>query len=285
MTRIAFLGLGQMGAPMAVRLLEAGHELAVWNRSPEKASPLAERGARVAANPADAASRVDVAFTMLADPSALEQVLFGPDGLAAALGPGQVLVEMSTVGPDEVRSVAERLPGGVALVDAPVRGSVPQATDGSLIVLVGASDEDFERVHEILEQLGSVQRVGGPGAGAAMKLVANSTIGAVMSAVGEAIALGDALGLDRDTLLDVLEDTPIGSAVSGKRRNIETGSYPPNFKLRLALKDMTLVVEAAEAAGRELKVAAGARAWFEEAARRGAADRDYSAVIETILGP
>jgi len=124
MSKIAFLGLGQMGAPMATRLLQAGHHVTVWNRTPERATPLVERGAVAAASPAEAAAGVDVAITMLATPDAIEQVVFGDEGLALALGPGQVFIDMSTVGPETVGDVAARLPEGVSMVDAPVRGSV-----------------------------------------------------------------------------------------------------------------------------------------------------------------
>ncbi len=124
MAKIGFLGLGEMGTPMATRLLRGGHELVVWNRSPERTVPLANEGAAVATSPAKAASGAELIITMLATPEALEQLLFGSEGLA-------ILIDMSTVGPDEVRSAAARLPEGVTLVDAPVRGSVPQATSGA----------------------------------------------------------------------------------------------------------------------------------------------------------
>src|SRR5215211_4625320 len=131
MANIGFLGLGEMGTPMATRLRRAGHDLTVWNRSVERTVPLASEGAAVASSPAKAAAGADFVITMLATPEALEQVLFGRDGLASALSPGQVLIDMSTVGPDEVRAAAARLPNGATLVDAPVRGSVPQATSGT----------------------------------------------------------------------------------------------------------------------------------------------------------
>ena len=283
MAKIAFLGLGQMGAPMAARLVGAGHEVTVWNRTRQKAEPLEGRGARVAATAGEAVSGSEVAITMLADPAAVDGVVFGNDGFAGALEPGQTLIEMSTIGPDAVRSVADRLPAGVEMVDAPVRGSVQQAMNGSLIVLVGASDAAFERVRPILEALGTVHRVGNLGAGAAMKLVANSTIGATMAAFGEALALGEALGLDRSVLLDVLSETPIGMTVKGKRDNVESGSYQANFKLALALKDMRLVVDAAERSGQRLRVANGTLEWYEAAHAEGAGDLDYSAVVATIV--
>jgi 3-hydroxyisobutyrate dehydrogenase-like beta-hydroxyacid dehydrogenase len=211
--------------------------------------------------------------------------VFGHDGLSAALEPRQTLIEMSTIGPDAVRSIAERPPDGVEMVDAPVRGSVQQAADGSLIVLVGASDTAFDRARPILESLGTIHRVGGLGAGAAMKLVANSTIGATMVAFGEALALGEALGLDRSVLLDMLSETPIGTTVKGKRANVESGSYPANFKLALALKDMRLVADAAQLARRTLRVANGTLGWYETADAEGAGDLDYSAVVATIARP
>jgi 3-hydroxyisobutyrate dehydrogenase-like beta-hydroxyacid dehydrogenase len=189
---------------------------------------------------------------------------------------------MSTVGPEAVRSVAAGLPRGVAMVDAPVRASVPEATAGRLAIYVGAEASDFQRVQAILAPLGTLHHVGGPGAGAATKVVVNSTLGAAIAAFGEALALGDALGLDRPVLLDVLADSAIGSTVRAKRAGVESGRYPPNFKLSLALKDLRLVTQLAERAGRHLGVASASRGWLERAAQAGAGDLDYSAVIATI---
>ena len=284
MAKIAFLGLGMMGAPIATRLLQAGHELTVWNRTPDRAKPLAAIGATVARSPAEAGAGAAFAITMLATPEALKEVVSGEHGLVRALGPGQVYVDMSTVGPHVIRSIAAQFPNGVTVVDAPVRGSVSQAAEGRLEIFAGASDEDFERVRPFLESLGSVVHIGGPGAGAAMKLVANLALGASIAAVGEALALGEALGLGRAPLLNMLEGSQVGPAVRVKRANIESGHYPPNFKLRHAAKDLTLVIEAAAAVDRDLKVSAAARAWLDAAVERGAADLDYSAVVATIVG-
>ena len=282
MAKIGFLGLGEMGTPMAGRLLHDGHEMVVWNRSAERTAPLAKEGAAVAPSPAAAAAGADFVITMLATPEALENVLFGAEGLAPALSPGQVWIDMSTVGPDEVRSAAARLPEGASLVDAPVRGSVPQATSGRLDIFAGATDENYERVRPILETLGSVRHTGGPGSGAAMKLVANLALGAAIVTLGEALSLGEALELQRATLLDVLADSPIGPIVKAKRANVESGQFAPSFKLRHAAKDLRLVTEAAAARGRDLKQARANRAWLDEAAEHGAADLDFSAVVATI---
>jgi 3-hydroxyisobutyrate dehydrogenase-like beta-hydroxyacid dehydrogenase len=188
---IAFLGLGQMGAPMARRLLQAGHKLTVWDRTADHAKSLAVEGAAVAGSPAQAGAAAECAITMLSTPDALQDVVLGENGLARALGARQVYIDMSTVGPDAIRSIAGKLPKGVAVVDAPVTGSVSAATEGRLKIFVGASDEDFERVRQILKSLGSVAHVGGSGAGAAMKLVANLALGTSITAVGEALGLAE----------------------------------------------------------------------------------------------
>jgi 3-hydroxyisobutyrate dehydrogenase-like beta-hydroxyacid dehydrogenase len=284
MTKLAFLGLGQMGAPMAGRVLEAGHDLTVWNRSQEKADTLVARGARRATSPREAGRGADAAFTMLADPQALDEVLFGEDGLVGALGGGATVVEMSTVGPEAVRRVAERLPSGVNLVDAPVLGSIPQATDGTLSIFVGGTPEQFRSLRGLLEAMGRPRRVGPLGAGAAMKLVANSTLGALMTGLGEALALADGLGLDQGDVLDVLAGSAIGVTAKGKRPLIESGRYDPNFKLALARKDLGLVEEAAAGAGVELRVAPASSRWLTDAKRAGLGDLDYSAVVAHIRG-
>jgi 3-hydroxyisobutyrate dehydrogenase-like beta-hydroxyacid dehydrogenase len=284
MSKIAFLGLGNMGTPMAVRLLNAGHDVTVWNRTVQRTTPLADAGATVAASPAEAAVGVEFAITMVATPVALGEVLFGSDGLASALSAGQTLIDMSTVGPDAFQSAAARLPSGVAAVDAPVRGSIAEATDGRLHVYVGATDAQFEQVQPVLEVFGDVHHVGSGGAGAAMKLMVNTTLAASIVVLGEALALGRALGLDQTSMLDVLAESPVGPTERAKRANVETGHYPPSFKLSLAAKDMRLAVGAADHAGVALKTAESVSGWLDEAADQGAADLDFSAVVATILG-
>ncbi|MFN2590474.1 MAG: NAD(P)-dependent oxidoreductase [Actinomycetota bacterium] len=280
--KIGFCGLGLMGAPMAARLVEAGHDVTVWNRTAAKTEPLVRRGATQAETPAGAASGAALVITMVADESALSAVVDGPDGLAAAMTPGQTLVEMSTVGPDAVGRLAERLGDGVDLVDAPVLGSIPQAAEGALKVFVGATDDAFDHLRPVLEAFGTPVHIGPLGSGAAMKLVVNATLPSLMGTLGESLALADGLGLDQTTVLDVLADSAIGVTVKSKRSRIEAGDYPPNFKLDLALKDAGLVVEAAEATGRSLTLAGAARDWLAGASAAGMGDLDYSAVLAFI---
>ncbi|MDQ1646418.1 MAG: hypothetical protein QOJ50_2602 [Cryptosporangiaceae bacterium] len=282
MAKLAFLGLGQMGTPMAARLIDAGHDLTVWNRTSARTVPLTALGAAPAGSPAEAVSGADAAITMLATPEALEQVIFAADGLAAGLSPGQWLIDMSTVGPDTIGSIAPRLPSQITFVDAPVRGSVPEATAGGLMIYVGGTQAAFEHIQPLLAPLGIPHHVGPLGAGAATKLVVNLTLGVAMTAAGEALAVGDALGLDRAALLDTLADSPIGAIIRAKRANIEADSYPPAFKLRHALKDLRMVTDTAAKSGEHLKLAWASRDWLEQAATTGAADLDFSAVIATI---
>ena len=286
MTTLAFCGLGRMGEPMAGRLLGSVDELVVWNRTPEKARDLVDRGARQAMTPAEAASGADAVMTMVATPEALEAVVFGSgdggNGLAAGLKTGATLIEMSTVGPDAVRTVAQRLPRGVGVLDAPVLGSIPQAEDGTLKVFAGGRGDLFERWRPVLERFGTTMHLGPLGAGASMKLVANATLGALMSALAEALALADALGLDQALVLDALSDSPIGRTAKSKRERIETGEYVPNFTLSLAAKDMRLVTEAAEKDGVDARVAAAVRAHFDGAEAAGLGQLDYSAVIAHV---
>ena len=279
MTTIAFCGLGRMGVPMAARLLGAGHDLRVWNRTAGKAGSLVEAGATEATSPADAAAGAGIVVTMLADPAAVEDVVLG-----AELSAGTTLVEMSTIGPEAVRSLAGRLPEAIDVLDAPVLGSVPQATEGTLKIFVGGDAEVFERSRPVLKAMGAARHLGPLGAGAAMKLVANSTLGALMTGLAEALALADGLGLEESAVLDILSESPIGVTAKGKRPLIESGVYQPNFTLGLATKDLRLVTDAAEAAGVELRLAPAARSWLERADEHGLGDLDYSAVIAEVRG-
>jgi len=284
MSKIAFLGLGMMGTQMARRLIEAGNDVTVWNRTAQRATPLAAVGAEVAATPSAAANGAEFVITMLARPEAVEDVLFGAEGIATALEPGQVWIDMSTIGPDEFTSAAARLPDGVIAVDAPVRGSVPEASAGRLQIYVGASDQVFQRVRPLLSPLGQPRHVGPPGAGAATKLVVNLSLVASMVTLGEATVLADVLGLDRSTTLDVLADSPIGAIVRAKGANLQASEYPPSFKLELATKDMMLVDRSLQEAGVQLPATEAACQWMEAALADGRGDQDFSAVADTIAG-
>ncbi|MFL5955701.1 MAG: NAD(P)-dependent oxidoreductase [Gaiellaceae bacterium] len=275
---VAFVGLGEMGQRIARRLLDAGDTLHVWNRTAAKADALVAAGAELAASPAEAARAAEVVITMVTDPAALEAVTHGPDGVLAGLGDA-TLVEMSTVGPAEIARLAAETP----LVDSPVLGSLAEAESGTLHLFVGGDDAAVARVMPLLEILGTPLHVGGTGAGAAAKLVANSTLFSVIAGLGEAIALADALGLERETAFQVISATALGPALERRRDSIERDDYPPRFKLSLAHKDAQLVDDSARTAGADLRVAKAALSWLDDAERAGFGGEDYSVVLRQIL--
>ncbi len=271
MTRVAVVGLGGMGSRVARRLLDAGHELTVWNRTPAKA---AELGAPVAANPAEAAARSELVITMVTDPPALQAVTEGPDGVAAGADEETTVIEMSTVGPAAIERLAQALRG--SLLDAPVLGSLSEAEAGTLSIFVGGEPELFERWRDLLAVLGTPLHVGSSGSGAAAKLVANTTLFGAIGVLGEALALAQALGLSRENAFEVLAATPMAAQAERRRPALESGEFPPRFPLRLARKDADLIAEQ----GLDLRLAEAARSWLAEA---GDGDQDYSAVLNRIL--
>ncbi len=279
MAKIGFLGTGSMGRPMAARLLGAGHDVTVWNRTPERARPLEQAGATVAGTPAEAARGAEFVFTMLADGAAVDDVLFGQDGAAAVMSPGTLVVEMSTIGPAGVRRIREGLPVEVDLIDAPVMGSTLRAEAGELVIVAGGSEDAFQRARELLEVLGHPRRVGELGAAAALKLVMNSTLGPMLVAIGEGLALGRALGLDEGTVLDAMEAGYLAPLVKLKRQMIETGQFPAQFKLSLAAKDFGLAADAARGAGVVLRGLELSRRLLDQATAAGLGDQDYAALI------
>jgi 3-hydroxyisobutyrate dehydrogenase-like beta-hydroxyacid dehydrogenase len=269
---IAVVGLGAMGSRIAVRLLDAGHEIVVWNRTEDKAKPLIDRGAALAESPADAAARADATITMLTDPGALESVLADvpPDSTT--------LIQMSTVGPDAMSRLA--FP---RLLDAPVLGSLAEVESGKLTIFVGGEEALVQKWTPLLSQLGRVVHVGGVCAASAAKLVANATLVGAISVLGESIALGEGLGLPRGVVFDVLSATPLAQQAERRRAALESASYPPRFALSLARKDAELIVEAAEHAGVDVRLVAQARRWLIDAEAAGHGADDYAAVLAQIV--
>jgi 3-hydroxyisobutyrate dehydrogenase len=225
-----------MGAPIARRLLAAGHVVTVWNRTSSRTDPVAEAGAHASASPAEAVVDAEVVITMLTDAAAIDAVLFGPGGAAPVLRAGTCVVQMSTIGPDEVRDLAQRLPDGVDLVDAPVGGSVAAAEAGTLLVLAGGENAALNRAAPILEVLGTLRRCGDAGDGAALKLVLNTALVTAMAALADTVAVADAVKVDRQTALNALTTGPLGGAV---KRATATGA---SFSFALAGKDLDLAL-------------------------------------------
>jgi 3-hydroxyisobutyrate dehydrogenase-like beta-hydroxyacid dehydrogenase len=283
-TQVAVIGLGAMGGRFARRFLAAGHEVIVWNRTPDKAAELVELGAASAGSPADAARRAEVLITVVSDPTALRAVTEGPDGIAAGADASTTVVEMSTVGPRAIRWLASALPPETGLLDAPVLGSLSEAESGTLLVFVGGPRRLVKRWIPLFAELGSVLVAGPLGSGAGAKVVANATLVGSLTLLGETIALADRIGLGRSLTMDILASTPLKLASERRRGQLETGEFPLRFRLALARKDAELIQETAAAVGLNARVLAAAAAWFAEAEEASLGDQDYSTVLSRIIG-
>lgn len=280
MSAVAVIGLGAMGSRVARRLVGTGHDVVVWNRSPEKARDLVAAGASATETPADATRRSEIVITMVSDPAALTAVTEGPDGVAAA-AEATTVVNMTTVGPAAVHRLAETLPAETPLLDAPVLGSLPEAESGTLTIFVGGAEADLGRVEPVLTVLGSPLHVGGVGAASAAKLVANFTLFGVLGVIGEALAAADALGLSRESAFEVLAATPVAAQAERRRPAIEADEYPPRFKLSLARKDVELLALAVPDS--DLRIFEAARSWLADAENAGRGEQDYAAVLAQII--
>ena len=279
MTAVAVIGLGAMGSRIARRLIEAGHEVVVWNRTRRRT---ADVGALALESPAEAARRAEAVITSVAGPEALRAVTEGPDGVIGGAD-GATLIEMSTVGPTAIARLAALVEEPTALLEAPVLGSRPEAEAGTLRIFAGGPAELVDRWRPLLEHLGTVLHVGPLGTGAAAKLVANATLVGTITLLGEAVALADGLGLLRTETYEVLAATPLAAQAERRREAIESDDLPTRFALSLARKDADLIVESAETAGLDLRVLEAARSWLAEADDAGWGDRDYAAVLRRIV--
>lgn len=273
--RVAFLGLGRMGALMAGHVLSAGHDLVVWNRTPGRASELVARGASEAETPAEAASGAERVVLMLFGPDSVRDVLPQVAGAAPA---GALVIDGTTIGPEAAQEFAALVAGsGLRYVDAPVAGSTGPAAEGTLGVLVGGSQQDYDDALPLLHLWGApekVRRVGAVGAGSALKLCVNQGLGVMAAGLGESLRLGRELGLDRSAMLDVLSMTAYGWYLGQKRPMLDSGDFSATtFSLDLMAKDLDLAVQA----GGELPVT---RACLDaaRAALAGHAGEDYAAL-------
>jgi 3-hydroxyisobutyrate dehydrogenase len=281
--RIGFIGLGGMGGGMAARLAEQGFEIAVYNRTRSKAEEIGKLGARVAESPADAAKDADVVMLSLADQHVVTKMIFGDDGALGALHPGGYVVDMSTVPPDFARDLAVKVgEAGHHGLDACVLGNPMHARQGELRVMVGAEDDDFHALEEVLESMGKeVTHLGGHGMGATMKLVLNMLMGVQMPALAEAVVFGEKAGLSRDVILEMIGKSGYSSPVMTFRcilmaqRNFGLAA----FKLGLMRKDMMLVLDESQKLDLPLPVSESAYAMLTAAKAQGLGDLDVAAVL------
>jgi 3-hydroxyisobutyrate dehydrogenase-like beta-hydroxyacid dehydrogenase len=283
MQRIGWIGLGKMGEPMARHLRAADHALTIWNRTTAKAERLTAAGAILAASPAAAANGAGVVFAMLADDMALRAALLGPGGAVAAMDPGAVLVEMSTVSPGVSGELAGACAArGVGYLRAPVSGSVAFAEGAKLTVLASGPADTYAAVLPLLQAFSARQVHVGQGCEArVMKLSLNMMVGLTAAMVGEALALGEKNGLSREVMLDVIGASAVASPlVSYKRAMLHTRDYAPAFEARMMAKDFDLALGLAHGSGVPMPMTAQAREGFSAMIAAGDGEADFFKYVE-----
>jgi 2-hydroxy-3-oxopropionate reductase len=278
--KIAFLGTGLMGAPMARRLLAAGYPLTVWNRDAEKARPFEAEGARLAASPVEAVDGADIVITMLTDATAVASVLF-ESGCAEALKAGAVIVDTSSIAPDAAKTHAARLKEiGIAHVDSPVSGGVVGAREGTLAIMAGGDADVIAGLADVYSALGRVTHVGPAGAGQVCKLANQQIVAITIGAVAEAMILVEAGGASREAFRNAIRGGFAESRIldlHGARmisRNFEPGGSSRN-----QLKDLNAVAALAERLSLRLPLTEEVRAEFTQFVADGGAEKDHSGLL------
>jgi 3-hydroxyisobutyrate dehydrogenase-like beta-hydroxyacid dehydrogenase len=285
---IGFVGLGIMGSRMAANLARAGHEVAVYNRSADKAEAwVAEHGGRVAASPREAAAGAGAVITMVVDGPQVEQLLLGEDGAAQGAAAGTLMIDMSTIAPADARRIGAALTQrGLAFVDAPVSGSSPKAQDGTLTIMAGGSDADIARARPLFDAMGEViLHVGEVGQGQMVKVISNAVGAANLATLAQALVVGKAAGVDLASLVSVFKVSAAASSmVETKAARMLEHDYSPMFRLEHMLKDISICMAESEAAGAPFPAVAAARELYTAAMGRGLADADFCAVLEAAEG-
>jgi 3-hydroxyisobutyrate dehydrogenase len=284
--RVAFCGLGIMGGPMAANLVRAGFELSVYTRTREKAERFAaEHGASAAATPREAAEGASTVITMVPDAPEVEEVLLGEDGAVHGLAEGGLAIDMSTIAPTAARAIGERLEAdGAAFLEAPVSGSRPKAEDGTLTIMVGGEDADFERARALFDAMGELIVHVGPRGHAQLAKLLTNTMGAIhAAALAESVLAVEAAGVDPDAFLEVAAGSAGNSTVLGlKGRPMFERDFTPLFKLEHMLKDVRHCLDEARALGVELRLGSMVEPLYAKAAEEGHGEEDFAAVIRAI---
>lgn len=266
---LGFIGLGNMGAPMADRLVQAGYEVIVHDLDPARAAPLGDAGAVVATSARACAVSAEILFTSLPTPAIVEALMGGSDGVLSALTPGSVWADLTTNSGDLIRALADQAPAGVTVIDSPVTGAVDGARHGRLTLFMGGPSDGLDRVEPILEHLGTTIRCGPLGTGNVVKLVTNQLWFIHAAAIGEGFAVGMANGVSLETLWYAIKESVGDSFVARHDApSIFAGHYDPSFTLELCAKDLRLTNELAQNVPAELPMTRAATGAFTRALER-----------------
>jgi len=272
------VGLGIMGRPMAANLIKAGHEVSVWNRSPGKEV----EGARLASTPAEAAQGAEVVWICVSDTAAVEQVLFGPNGIEQSLADGMIIADSSTISPAATRRFAERVvKKGVQYVDSPVTGSKVGAEAGTLLFIVGGEEQAIEKLKPLYAAMGKkIFRMGETGKGQSAKVAMNLQIAMIYEGFAEGLTLAAKLGVDPGTLIPLIHASMVKSGVvEYKSPFVLQRDFTANFPLRLMRKDIGLALEAAKEARVKLPGIETVEEIYEVAMEDGHGDLDFAATL------
>ncbi len=276
--RVAFVGLGIMGRPMASNLVKAGHEVTVWNRSAGKEV----EGARVAGSPAEAAQGAEVVWICVSDTAAVEQVLFGPNGIEQSLAEGMIIADSSTISPAATRRFAERVAKkGVQYVDSPVTGSKVGAEAGTLLFIIGGDEQTIEKLKPLYAAMGKkIFRMGDTGKGQSAKIAMNLQIAMIYEGFAEGLTLAAKLGVDPGTLIPLINASMLKSGVvEYKAPFVLQRDFTANFPLRLMRKDIRLALEAAKEARVKLPGIETVEEVYDVAMEDGHGDMDFAATL------
>ena len=279
---IGFIGMGHMGSHMAHRLLDAGYQVTVYDRTEEKAKALGQRGALVAQTPKELAANCQLVMACVTNDEAQHDVMFGPEGALTGVHDGSMIIDLSTVSPGASRRLYQAAKEqGVPMIDAAVSGSVPQVDQGSLVIFVGGEQKTYQQCKPLLDVLGTNSfYMGASGMGTTMKLVVNTLLGLGMQALAEAIALGEKAGVEKGLLLDVLGQTAVLTpGQKSKLENVKREQYPTNFALSLMHKDFSLVLSQAYDLSVSMPATAAAQQMYTAAMAKGM-DADFSIMIK-----
>ena len=285
MTNIAFIGLGIMGSPMAVHLAKAGHQVAGYNRSPEKAAPLVDAGGRAAESIADAVRDADVVCLMVPDSPDVSDVLAGEGGVFDNAKEGTLVIDFSSIRPDVTTQLAEQAATkGLRLVDAPVSGGEAGAVNAALSIMVGGEADDFEAAKPYLDVVGkTVVHVGPSGAGQTVKAANQLIVAANIEALAEAVVFLEAYGVDTAAALEVLGGGLAGSKVlDQKKQNMLDRSFEPGFRIALHHKDLGIVTAAAREAGVVVPLGAIVAQLMASALANGDGGLDHSGLLRGV---
>ena len=283
--RIGFIGLGIMGKPMAQNLMDAGYELTVYNRSPQKAQELGEGGASVADSPREVAENSDIIITMLPDSPQVREVVTGEAGVLEGIAEGSLVVDMSTISPVVTEELAEAVKErGASMLDAPVSGGDVGAIEGTLSIMVGGDEEDFERARPLFEAMGkTVTHVGPTGAGQVTKAANQVVVALSIEAVSEALVLGSAGGVAPEKILEVLGGGLAANKVMEvKREKFLSHKFDPGFRSELHHKDLGIALAAGREYGVVLPVTAIVDQMLLAMRKKGWGGEDHSALLRVI---